>query len=162
MTKEILKKICDGGFLDVDDMSVEAKKRLFVLMKHYGMPQSTSYHRFFNKGFDKWEILGVTYIKNSFLLTSFSGEDTKYKTDVEGSRGYGYVLSLDPAYNDSKFFALVTQQKMGVKLCNYMAELGMASQMTVRTRFKADDWKPWELKGIKNILEDFVKSETSE
>ena len=157
MTKEIVKKICDGGVLSVGDMSADAKKRLYALMERYGMPQSTSYHRFFNIGFAKWEILGVTKLKNRFLPTSFS--EVEDGTDVEGSRGYGYVLSLDPDYEDSKFFTLVTQQKIGVKLCNYMSELGMASQMTVRTRFKADDWKPWEQKGIKNILEDFVKSE---
>ena len=47
---------------------------------------------------------------------------------------------------------------MGKVLCDRMSELGMSSQMTVRTRFKEDDWKPWELKGVKAIIEEYNKN----
>ena len=48
---------------------------------------------------------------------------------------------------------------MGAKLCDYMAQFGMASQMTVRTRFRANDWKQWELFGVGNIIEEYIKGE---
>lgn len=156
MTKNIWKKIWDGDTLSVTDIIPEEKKRLYALFEGYGMPQSTCYNRFFNKGFCQWEIMGVSHIRDAFLVMEKSDTDNLQEGD-EGSRGYGTVLSLSPDYDDSKFYELVTSLKIGKRLCEYMAELGMSSQMTVRTRFKANDWKPWELKGIKAIIDEFQK-----
>ena len=156
MTKNIWKKIWDGGTLSVADITPEEKKQLYALFEGYGMPQSTCYNRIFNKGFCEWEIVGVSHIRDAFLVMEESDTDNLQEGD-EGNRGYGAVPSLSPEYADSKFYDLVTSLKMGKRLCDRMAELGMSSQMTVRTRFKANDWKPWELKGVKAIIDEFVQ-----
>lgn len=155
MTKNIWKKIMDGGILSVTDISPEEKKQLYALFEGYGLPQSTCYNRFFDKGFCKWEIMGVSHIRDAFLVLEKINTDNLQEGE-EGSRGYGAVLSLSTGYNDSKFYELVTNLKMGKRLCDCMSELGMSSQMTVRTRFKANDWKPWELKGVKAIIDEFI------
>ena len=151
MTKQIFEKILSGGTLDPKDLTAEEKKYLNAVMNRYGMPQSTSYCRFFDKGFSIWEICGVSKLKEEFLSMAVPMKDG---SEEEGTRGYGYVLTLEPGYDDSKFYDIISQLRIGVKLCNFMAERGMTSQMTVRTRFKANDWKPWELKGIRSIIEE--------
>ena len=155
MTKNIWKKILDGGILSATDITPEEKKQLYTLFEGYGMPKSTCYNRFFDKGFCKWEIMGVSHIQDVFLVREKINTDDMPEGE-EGSRGYGAVLALSTEYDDSKFYELVTNCKIGKRLCDYMAELGMSSQMTVRTRFKANDWKPWEMKGIKAIIDEFV------
>ena len=158
MTKNIWKKILDGGILSATDITPEEKKQLYTLFEGYGMPKSTCYNRFFDKGFCKWEIMGVSHIQDVFLVREKINTDDMPEGE-EGSRGYGAVLVLSPEYDNSKFYELVTNLKIGKRLCDYMAELGMSSQMTVRTRFKANDWKPWEMKGIKAIIDEFVRQE---
>lgn len=156
MTKNIWKKILDCGILSATDLTPEDKKRLYALFEGYGMPKSTCYSRFFDKGFCKWEIMGVSHIRDAFLVSEKSNTDDEPEGE-EGSTGYGAALALSSQYNDSKFYELITNLKMGKRLCDRMAELGMSSQMTVRTRFKANDWKPWELKGVKAIIDEFVE-----
>lgn len=155
MTKEICKKITSGGTFSVDDLTPEEKKALTALFVENGMSGSTVYMRFFDKGFDQWELFGVTKLREEFLASTFASIDGS-EDEEEGSKGYGYVLTLAPDYDDSKFYDIISQLKIGKRLCDFMAERGMASQMTVRTRFKANDWKPWELKGVNAILEEFV------
>lgn len=150
MNKKIWEKVKVGGVLDTTDLTADEKKLLYAVMAKYGMPQSSCYRRFFYAGFDKWELIGVSQVENQFLLSVPCETD---EDGEEGSRGYGYVLSLMPDYDDSKFYQLVTQLKIGVSLIDYMASLGMLSQMTVRTRFRANDWKPWEKVGIAQILD---------
>lgn len=157
MTKQIFDKILMGGVLDPKDLTADEKKDLYATLSEYGMPSSTVYARFFDKGFSKWEILGVTKLREEFLLTSVCTDGGA--VEEEGSRGYGYVISLSPDYDDSMFYDVVTRLKTGKALCEFMAERGMASQMTVRTRFKANDWKPWELKGIKAIIDEIFAGE---
>lgn len=156
MTKNIWKKILDGDILSATDLTPEEKKRLYALFDGYGMPKSTCYNRFFDKGFYKWEIMGVSHIRDAFLVSEKCNADDISEGD-DGSRGYGAVLALSSKYNDGKFYELITNLKMGKRLCDRMAELGMSSQMTVRTRFKANDWKPWELKGVKAIIDEFIQ-----
>lgn len=156
MTKHFFNKIYSGGVLSVSDLTADEKKAFYAKMAEYGMPMSTARARFFEKGFSQWEILGITQLRDSFLEMEKSGTDNISEGE-EGSRGYGAVLSLSPGYDDSKFYELVTSLKMGKRLCDRMAELGMSSQMTVRTRFKANDWKPWELKGVKAIIDEFFQ-----
>lgn len=152
MNKKNWVKIKDNGVLDVKDLTADEKKRLYAVMERWGMSKTTCYSRFFYKGFDSWELQGITKVINEFLLTAVFDSE-------EGNRGYGYVLSLMPDYDDSKFYELITNLKIGVRFCDYMSARGMTSQMTVRTRFKAYDWKPWELVGIGNILDKELTDE---
>lgn len=153
MNKNIWRKIKDGRALSANDLSAEEKKILYAVMENYGMPQSSCYRRFFEKGFSRWELDGVSKIENEFLL-SVPCNTNFNKEGEEGSRGYGYVLSIMPDYDESKFYQLVTQLKIGVSLIDFMAQRGMASQMTVRTRFRNNDWKPWEKAGIARIIDE--------
>lgn len=159
MTKQIFEKIRRGETLDVKDLTAEEKKRLYDIMGQYGMPSSTAYSRFFERGFRKWEIFGVTKIQEMFLLAASPTTDG-VKEDKD-NRGYGYVLSMADGYDASKFYDVLTNLKMGAKLCDYMAQYGMASQMTVRTRFRANDWKHWELVGVGHIIDEYTKGEAN-
>lgn len=151
MNKQVWRKIIAGRCLSPKDLTADEKKQLYELMSGYDMPVSSAYRRFFEKGFDAWELCGVSQIKDEFLITSACDTDCGGNGE-EGTRGYGYVQTLSPDYDGAHFYDLVTSLKMGVRLCDYMAERGMASQATVRNRFKADDWKAWERMGVANIL----------
>ena len=68
MTKEIIEKICRKNTpLEVNDISVEEKKNLAEFLAAKGFTTSTFYLRFFQKGFDAWEIQGIKDCKNQFL-----------------------------------------------------------------------------------------------
>ena len=153
MTKKTLNKIFQGSVIDTKELTADEKMAVYACLARFGMPQSTAYHRLFVIGFSAWEIMGVTHIRDEFLATSVCCVDDN-GTEDPGSRGYGYVLSLDPDYDNSQFFDMLVKLKLGKKFTDYMAERGMQSQMTVRSRFRANDWKEWELKGIKAILEE--------
>lgn len=155
MAKQNLKKILDGEILGANELTAEEKKCLYDVMKEHGMSNSTTYLRFFSKGFSQWELLGVAKLRDEFLQTTPCCVDDK-GTEDPGSRGYGYVLTLAQDYDDSKFYDMVTALKMGVKLCEFMASRGMASTTTVRTRFRSNNWKPWEIKGVASILKTLL------
>lgn len=150
MTKQIFEKIFKGGVLKKHDLTADEKKRLYALMNEKGLSSSAAYLRFFDKGFDPWEIEGITITRNRFLIS------TAPPDSMTGDCGYLYVLTLADDYDDSKFYSLITEQKVGKNFCDYMADLGMKSQATVRNRFKANDWKQWELDGIRNIIKEFI------
>ena len=131
MTKKIFEKIWKGGVFNVSDLSPDEKKAVYAAMQKEGMSMSTSYLRFFDKGFAPWEVQGLTHICTSFL------DD----------------MDIKPCSDMSQFWDCITENQWGVKFCDYMASKGMRSQATVRNRFKANDWKPWELKGAKAIID---------
>lgn len=156
MTKDIIEKVKGGGILSVNDLTPAEKIRLYELFDRYELCQSTCYRRLFEKGFDKWEIEGISKVQNEFLLTELCGTDDNGEGE-EGSRGYGYVLTQDGKYDRRDFYRMVTDLKIGIKLCEFMAARGMKSQVTVRTRFAENSWKLWELKGVRAILDEFTE-----
>ena len=156
MTKEKFEKILLGDAFSVEDLTPDEKKVVYEAMQKYGMPQSTAYVRFFDKGFDPWEISGVNKTQKEFLLTTFADIDGT-GNDEEGSRGYGYVLTLAKNYDDKKFYDICTQLNVGQKLCEFMAVRGMKSPVTVRKRFREADWQPWETVGIEAIIDEICK-----
>lgn len=153
MTKKNFEKILKKEVLDVKDLTPEEKKALYARMQELGMSQSTAYLRFFSKGFDRWEIDGVTLTKNEFLLTVTTADDES----LEGDKGYEYVLSLEIGDEPGAFYSFCQERSLCTKLTDFMLPRGM-SQMTTRTRFKAEDWKPWELMGIRKVVEDFLNN----
>lgn len=164
MTKEILKKITTPRtYLSVSDISVEEKKEISAMLMQKGFTISTFYLRFFQKGFTEWEIIGVRECKKQFLqlpeiakvLLEFEDEEDPQR--LEGDKGYFYTLAQSEA--PGVFYRCLQKVKDG--LCNkffaYMGSKGM-SPATVIKRFSADDdWKQWELEGIKFILEEQSK-----
>ena len=67
MTKEIIEKVTQQGIsLDVNDLNAEEKKNLAEFLSAKGFTDSTFYLRFFQKGFDTWEILGINKCKSKF------------------------------------------------------------------------------------------------
>lgn len=150
MTKENFEKIFEGKTLAIDDLTPDEKKALTARMQSLGMSPSTTYLRFFRKGFDKWEIQGVTSCKDEFLTTATPQDPSV--ADSTGNRGYGYVLSLS---KKDSFYKICKKQVLCAKLHEFMYQRGM-SRCTALKRFKREDWKPWELIGIKAVIEDFL------
>lgn len=165
MTKEIVEKIANSYTpLQVDDLSVEDKKALYVVLAKKGFTLATFYLRFFQKGFSKWEIEGINECKRQFLLLpdvsqlllDYVGEDDPQM--VNGDKGYLYTLAQSD--EPGLFYSCLKRANAG--LCNkfiaYMNERGM-SAATVIKRFTVENWKPWEQEGIRSILASYTTNE---
>ena len=153
MNKQKIDKILIGCTFNAYDLSSDDKKRLNTIMYNYSMSKSTVYMRFFVWGFYLWEIYGVSQIISDFVVSVIKDIDDKDAVDQL------LKVSKNP---DSTFFKILTDLGMGVRLCDFMSERGMKSQTTVRKRFRTWNWKPWEMKGIKVILEEGFLKDTSD
>ena len=152
MTKEILEKIMQNNTpLEVNDISVEEKKTLAEFLSAKGFTASTFYLRFFQKGFDAWEIQGIDNCKKQFLAIPEVGKllSEYVETDALGNEigKKGYLAQLAQSREPGVFYTCL-------KFFSYMEERGM-SRTTIIKRFTADDWKPWEQEGIRTLLEAF-------
>ena len=165
MTKEIIEKIANSDTpLQVDDLSVEDKKALYVVLAKKGFTLSTFYLRFFQKGFSKWEIEGINECKRQFLLLpdvsqlllDYVGEDDPQM--VNGDKGYLYTLAQSD--EPGLFYSCLKRANAGMcnKFIAYMNERGM-SAATVIKRFTVENWKPWEQEGIRSILASYTTNE---
>lgn len=165
MTKEIVEKIANSYTpLQVDDLSVEDKKALYVVLAKKGFTLATFYLRFFHKGFSKWEIEGINECKRQFLLLpdvsqlllDYVGEDDSQM--VNGDKGYLYTLAQSD--EPGLFYSCLKRANAGMcnKFIAYMNELGM-SAATVIKRFAVENWKPWEQEGIRSILASYTTNE---
>lgn len=162
MTKEIVEKIANSYTpLQVDDLSVEDKKALYVVLAKKGFTLATFYLRFFQKGFSKWEIEGINECKRQFLLLpdvsqlllDYVGEDDPQM--VNGDKGYLYTLAQSD--EPGLFYSCLKRANAGMcnKFIAYMNERGM-SAATVIKRFTVENWKPWEQEGIRSILASYT------
>lgn len=165
MTKEIIEKICNPNTpLDVKDISAEKKKLLGAFLVSKGFTNSTFYLRFFQKGFSRWEIIGVEKCKEQFLdikevsevLLNF--EDDGASDGEHGDKGYLYVLAK--SQEPGVFYNCLRKAKASLcsKFQTYMLERGMCTN-TVIKRFNVGDWKTWERVGIRALLEEYNKGE---
>lgn len=165
MTKEIVEKIANSYTpLQVDDLSVEDKKALYVVLAKKGFTLATFYLRFFQKGFSKWEIEGINECKRQFLLLpdvlqlllDYVGEDDPQM--VNGDKGYLYTLAQSD--EPGLFYSCLKRANAGMcnKFIAYMNERGM-SAATVIKRFTVENWKPWEQEGIRSILASYTTNE---
>lgn len=162
MTKEIIEKIIQNNTpLEVNDISVEEKKNLAEFLSAKGFTASTFYLRFFQKGFDTWEIQGINDCKNQFLAIPEVGEllSEYVETDALGNEigKKGYLAELAKSDEPGMFYTSLKKVTNGLcmKLFAYMEERGM-SRTTIIKRFSSDDWKPWEQEGIKILLQQFM------
>lgn len=157
MKKKIFEKILSKtDVLTKNDLTSDEKVRLYALMERLGMSQSTSYLRFFSKGFDLWEISGIAKIKSDYLdsvkqqLVSAKAEGTD-----DGDRGYAYILALDTG-TPGRFYAALKEANLIAHFKEYMSTLGMSGN-TTWTRFSDDNWKEWELRGIASVVDEYCK-----
>ncbi len=168
MTKKNIEKISNPNTpLAVSDMKVDEKKALGDFLLSKGFTSSTFYLRFFQKGFELWEILGINTCKEQFLAISDVAKLLLGYVEVDvlgneiGDKGYLYTLakSDDPGI----FYACLKRANNGlcIKFFEFMEERGM-SRNTVIKRFSTDDWKPWEQEGITSLLQKFRKGEVEE
>ena len=164
MTKKILEKITQKRtFLSVADISAEEKKDLLLFLTEKGFTNSTFYLRFFQKGFSEWEIVGIKECKKQFLELPDVAEallayvDKEDDTALEGDKGYYYTLSQS---DDPGVFYDCIRKVNGLctKFHSYMNDMGMSVGTTVK-RFREENWKLWEVQGIKSVLEEYCSQE---
>ncbi len=159
MTQENLEKITlPRNPFDASEVSVEEKKRIAAAMEAKGLLFSTFYLRFFQKGFDAWEIDGVENCKKQFLelpevaqaLLEHQGEGY-----AEGDKGYSYILALSG--EPGVFYRTLKETDRGLccKFLRFMEDKGM-SPTVARRRFTEEDWKDWEREGVRAALVPFV------
>ena len=124
------------------NFDAEQRKALYEQLERYGMPRSTAYNRIFREGnasgFEDWEILGIRKVVQDFCtahnlpLPKEKKLSSFYQKDLEGYRA---------------------------DLWAYMQPLGL-SKVTCLYRFKLWDFKEWELKGIRSIIEELCQRES--
>ena len=161
MTKENVEKITQNNTpLDVNDISAEEKKTLAEFLSDKGFTISTFYLRFFQKGFDAWEIQGIKNCKMQFLAIQEVGNllSEYVETDALGNEigKKGYLVEAAKSEEPGVFYTCLKKANNGLcmKFFAFMEERGM-SRTTIIKRFTADDWKPWEQEGIRTLLEAF-------
>lgn len=161
MTKENVEKVTQNNTpLDVNDISADEKKNLAEFLSDKGFTISTFYLRFFQKGFDAWEIQGIKNCKKQFLaIPEVDNLLSEYvETDALGNEisKKGYLLETAMTDKPGVFYTCLKKANNGLcmKFFAFMEERGM-SRTTIIKRFIADDWKPWEKEGIRTLLEAF-------
>lgn len=161
MTKENVEKITQNNTpLDVNDISAEEKRNLAEFLSDKGFTISTFYLRFFQKGFDAWEIQGIKNCKMQFLaIPEVANLLSGYvETDALGNEigKKGYLVEAAKSEEPGVFYTCLKKANNGLcmKFFAFMEERGM-SRTTIIKRFTADDWKPWEQEGIRTLLEAF-------
>lgn len=161
MTKENVEKITQNNTpLDVNDISAEEKRNLSEFFSDKGFTISTFYLRFFQKGFDAWEIQGIKNCKKQFLaIPEVANLLSEYvETDAMGNEigKKGYLVEAAKSDEPGVFYTCLKKANNGLcmKFFAFMEERGM-SRTTIIKRFTADDWKPWEQEGIRTLLEAF-------
>lgn len=158
MTKEIIEKVTQNNTpLEVNDISADEKKNLAEFLSAKGFTISTFYLRFFQKGFDTWEILGIKNCKKQFLaIPEVANLLSEYvETDALGNEigKKGYLTEAAKSEEPGVFYTCLKKASSGLcmKFFAFMEERGM-SRTTIIKRFTADDWKPWEQEGIRALL----------
>lgn len=158
MTKENVEKVTQNNTpLDVNDISADEKKNLAEFLSDKGFTISTFYLRFFQKGFDAWEIQGIKNCKKQFLaIPEVANLLSEYvETDALGNEigKKGYLVEAAQTDEPGVFYTCLKKANNGLcmKFFAFMEEQGM-SRTTIIKRFTADDWKPWEQEGIKALL----------
>lgn len=158
MTKENVEKVTQNNTpLDVNDISADEKKNLAEFLSDKGFTISTFYLRFFQKGFDAWEIQGIKNCKKQFLaIPEVANLLSEYvETDALGNEigKKGYLVEAAQTDEPGVFYTCLKKANNGLcmKFFAFMEERGM-SRTTIIKHFTADDWKPWEQEGIKALL----------
>lgn len=157
MNKDIFKKVSNhsSSALEIRDLTPDEKKRLYALMQRNGSSASFAYDRFFKEGFAWWELVGIDNIKKNFLRHHAAD---LLGPDRDGDKGYAYALSLDD--EPGSFYRAILQVRgLADKFKRYMHYLGMLSEATIIRRFREDDWRIYERRGIRSIIDEYCDGE---
>lgn len=176
MNKNVFNKVFGGLVLASSDLTPSEKVLLHDLMSRAGSTRAFSYDRFFAKGFSSWEIDGVWKAEIDYMQQLHTQE----KIDIEvlcpsadapmcDSRGTvckKCVFSYVSYHGDRRSFDLLEKGAFWRFLgdihrrhhfTEYMKDRGMLSPSTVRKRFSEDDFKGYEFKGVRQIVEEFCE-----
>lgn len=140
--------------LNCDDLTANQKVLLFELMQNYGATRGFAYDRFFQKGFDEWELQGITPICRDFLTTHIA-EIYPHMTDSETAP------LIEEVATDSRNFYQTLGRVPGLKSVfqKHIGVLGM-SNAVVFLRFNSDNFRPYERIGIRAIIAEFEEKVT--
>ena len=175
MTKEIFEKLSGGGLLAPGDLTADEKKRLYAWMQQREASESFTYTRCFRDGFAEWELQGIWQAKVEYLRLLHTDEKVSVevrcvetiKTKDGETYRYRHFYTVDGEERSfditqkGDFWRFLGDVRRRRHFGEYMARKGMKSQTTVTKRFAADDWKDYELSGIRSCIETFVESENA-
>lgn len=167
MERDIFEKIEMGMVLAPTDLTADEKKRLYAAMAQYGASEAFAYTRFFRDGFAEWEMDGVWKAKIEYLRQLHDDEkmdiEVRCTETVKHPEGDTYKYrhfyrtadgeerSFDITANGD-FWRFLGDVRRRRHFGEYMATLGMKSQTTVSKRFAVDNWKEYELSGVKQVI----------
>lgn len=145
----ILQNLTREKRLQSSDISVIDKEKLYSLMEKYGASRGFTYDRFFKEGFRLWELVGVDFVKDFFLRSN----------QKKAVLDYLNVLRLNGGSGDGWFWTAIGEEwGLRASFKNFMALLGMLSDVTIQKRFSSDNWKEFERIGIVDILRELEPS----
>lgn len=139
MRSEKFNNILNGnGIATSSDFSADEKRFMFSVMEKYGMSVVTANYRFFRDGFSEWEMKGIRALIEEFV------EDEGINIDFEDRiPSFYHSLPRKETFKD------------------FMEKQGMCRKTAV-VRFSQDNFKPWELIGVKQIIESYILNETTD
>ena len=176
MTIDIFEKVFAGGVLDPSDLTADEKKRLYLRMTDNGASEAFAYTRFFRDGFAQWEVDGILRAKIDYLhhlhtdekvsfevrctetVATPDGETYKYRHFYEVD---GEERSFDIT-QPGDYWRMLGELRRRTDFAQWMQQRGMMSEVTVRKRFSADDWRDYELVGIRQVIKSLVEEMKSE
>lgn len=145
----ILQNLIREKRLQSSDVSVIDKEKLYSLMEKYGASRGFTYDRFFKEGFRLWELVGVDFVKDFFLRSN----------QKKAILDYLNVLRLNGGSGGGWFWTAIGEEwGLRASFKNFMALLGMLSNVTIQKRFSSDNWKEFERVGIIAILRELEPS----
>ena len=131
------------------DVPVIDKEKLYSLMEKHGASRGFTYDRFFKEGFRLWDLVGVDFVKDFFLRSN----------QKKAVLDYLNILRLNGGLGDGWFWTTIGEEwGLRASFKNFMALLGMLSDVTIQKRFSSDNWKEFERIGIISILRELVPS----
>lgn len=146
-----------GAHLECNDLTPNQKMLLWDVMKAEGASQGFAYDRFFKEGFREWELIGVDAIKAAFIEEH--QRELWTEPEEDGTVGYAAILANygDTLEREGGFYDTIGRVT-GLKkaFTEQMNRMGMGTNQVLQ-RFTTDNWKPWQRRGIRAIIDDFER-----
>ena len=166
MTRKTAEKIYKPHTpLNAKDLTSEQKKFLYARMSEYGATEAWAYTRFFRDGFSAWEIDGIENMRRDFIERNLDPLLVAFYNNIhigEIPTDKNEKLCQMEQYLTSEpgnFFNLIGNVRgLKMQFTREMSAAGMGVG-TVFVRFPTDNWKSYELCGIRSIWEGFLHDE---